>query len=215
VDILLKRAAIGLGALAVLLAASHAATAQDASGKQLYRTRTCVACHGRDGAKAIQAYPQLAGQSKDYLYEQVKAITAGERVSGPDARGYPRTQAMKDVMNVVTDDEVKAIAEWLSTLPPPAIVQGDPEKIARGADLFTKIGCQACHGDAGRAPLEGFPIIAGQKRDYLLLQIKEIRDGVRKNGQASAMTQVVEHVSDADAEDLAEYLSSTARSAPQ
>jgi cytochrome c553 len=122
---------------------------------------------------------------------------------------------MKDVMNVVTDDEVKAIAEWLSTLPPPAIVQGDPEKIARGADLFTKIGCQACHGDAGRAPLEGFPIIAGQKRDYLLLQIKEIRDGVRKNGQASAMTQVVEHVSDADAEDLAEYLSSTARSAPQ
>ena len=145
----------------------------------------------------------------------MKAITAGERVSGPDARGFPRTDAMKAIMDVVTDDEVKAIAEWLSTLPPPPIAQGDPEKVAIGAELFTKIGCQACHGDAGRAPLEGFPIIAGQKRDYLLLQIKEIRDGVRKNGQASAMAQVVEHVSDADAEALAEYLSSTARSTPQ
>ena len=216
-NILLKRAAIGLVALAVLLPASLAATAQETSGKKLYLTRTCIACHGKDGAKAIQAYPHLAGLPKGYLHEQVKAITAGERVSGPDARGFPRTEAMRAVMNVVNDDEVKAIVEWLSTLPPPPIVQGDPEKIARGAELFAKIGCQACHGDAGRAPLEGFgfPIIAGQKRDYLLLQIKEIRDGVRKNGQASAMAQVVEHVSDADAEALAEYLSSTARLAPQ
>ena len=61
VEILLKRAALGFGALAVLLAAPHAIAAQEADGKHLYRTRTCVACHGRDGVKAIQAYPQLAG----------------------------------------------------------------------------------------------------------------------------------------------------------
>ena len=30
-------------------------------GKQLYLTRTCVACHGKNGAKAIQNYPHLAG----------------------------------------------------------------------------------------------------------------------------------------------------------
>lgn len=202
-----------LAAAQLALAFAAPASAQQADGRALYMTRTCVACHGRNGAKAIQAYPQLAGQPKDYLYEQVKAIASGERVSGPDARGYPRTQAMKDILNVVTDDEVKTISEWLSAQPAPPIVQGDPQKIAQGAELFAKIGCQACHGDAGGAPLDGFPIVAGQKRDYLLLQIKEIRDGVRKNGQASAMAQVIAQVSDADAEALAEYLSSTARPA--
>jgi cytochrome c553 len=189
------------------------ASAEQADGKALYQTRTCVACHGRNGAKAIQTYPQLAGLGKDYLYEQMKAIAAGERLSGPDARGYPRTQAMKDVMSVVTDDELKTIAAWLSTQPAPPIAQGDPGKIARGAEAYASAGCPACHGDDGQKPLEGFPIVAGQKRDYLLLQIKEIRDGVRKNGQAPAMAQVIEHLSDADAEAIAEYLSSTARAA--
>jgi cytochrome c553 len=205
-----------LMAVAVGFALTSAAPAfadEPLDGKALYMSRTCVACHGRNGAKAIQAYPQLAGLPKDYLYEQVKAIAAGDRVSGPDARGYPRTQAMKDVMNVVTDDEVKTITAWLSTLPPPPIVQGDPDKIAHGAEAYEKVGCQACHGEGGGKPLEGFPIIAGQKRDYLLLQIKEIRDGVRKNGNASAMAQVIEHVSDTDAEAIAEFLSSTARPA--
>jgi mono/diheme cytochrome c family protein len=28
-------------------------------GKALFRTKTCVACHGRDGSKAIQNFPGI------------------------------------------------------------------------------------------------------------------------------------------------------------
>lgn len=188
-------------------------SADEAGGKQLYLTRTCVACHGKNGAKAIQSYPHLAGLPRAYLYQQMKDIAAGARVSGPDARGYPRTQAMKDVMGVVTDDELKTIAAWLETQPPPPIVQGDPAKVAHGAEVYANSGCPACHGDGGAKPLEGFPVISGQKKDYVLLQIKEIRGGVRTNDLAPAMATVVEHLSDDDAEAIAEYLSSTPRPA--
>lgn len=203
-----------LGAIVAAAAASiQMAAADTTDGRTLYLTRTCVACHGKGGAKAIQTYPHLAGLPKDYLYEQMKAITSGERVSGPDARGYPRTQAMKDVMSVATEDELKVIAAWLSTQPAPPIKQADAAQVAHGAEAYANSGCAGCHGDKGDKPLEGFPVVAGQKRDYLLLQIKEIRDGVRKNGQAPAMAQVIEHLSDADAEGIADYLSSTARAA--
>jgi cytochrome c553 len=206
------RELVFLGAAAILALAPHSAAADPVEGKQLYLTRTCVACHGKGGAKAIQAYPQLAGLPEAYLYEQMTAIAAGKRMSGPDARGYPRTEAMKAVMGVVSDDELKTIAAWLAVQTAPAIVKGDPAKIARGAEAFKASSCDTCHGADGAKPLEGFPIIAGQKKEYLLLQIKEIRAGVRTNGNASTMAAAIEHLSDDDADAIAEFLASTERS---
>jgi len=205
-----------MGVAAVAAAATlafGAAAADELNGKQLYLTRTCVACHGKGGAKAIQSYPNLAGLDADYLYREMKDIAEGKRVSGPDARGYPRTQAMKDVMNVATDDELKAIAAWLATQAPPPLVAGDAAKVAHGAEAYSNAACGGCHGDGGAKPLENMPVVAGQKKDYTLLQIKEIRGAVRTNGQAQMMKDVVEHLSDDDAEAIAEYLSSTERTA--
>lgn len=211
----LKKASIlWAGLAASLLGFSGSAAAQDVpGGKQLYLTRTCVACHGKNGAKAIQNYPHLAGLDKAYLYTQMKDIAEGKRLSGPDARGYPRTQAMKDVMNVVTDDELKIIAAWLAAAPAPAIKPGNAPKAAEGAQLYTKSGCAACHGKDGANPLQGYPVIAGQKREYLALQIKEIRDGVRSNGRSKLMAAMVKKVSDFDADALAEFLSLVQRNA--
>jgi cytochrome c553 len=212
-EMLCKKTAFIFGAgLAALLNSHHTANAQDAAnGKQLYLTRTCVACHGKDGAKAIQSYPHLAGLDKTYLYSQMKDIAEGKRVSGPDARGYPRTQAMKDVMNVVTDEELKIIAAWLAAAPPPPVKPGDASKVAEGAQLYVKSGCVACHGKDGAKPLGGYPAIAGQKKEYIALQIKEIRDGVRLNGRSKMMAASIKKVSDTDADTLAEFLSQTSR----
>jgi len=208
-----KCSTLAAGALAALLIFTPKTDAEETSPKQLYLTRTCVACHGKDGAKAIQNYPHLAGLDQAYLYEQMKDIADGKRLSGPDARGFPRTQAMKDVMNVVTDDELKAIAGWLASLPPPPVVKSDADKVARGTTAYVKSGCVTCHGKDGSKPLPGYPAVAGQKKEYVLLQIKEIRDGVRSNGRSKLMTATVKRVSDEDAEAIAEYLASTERPA--
>jgi cytochrome c len=84
-----------------------------ADGKALYLTKTCVACHGRDGNKPIMStYPRLAGQDMEYLLVQMKDIKSGARANGA-------TAAMKGVMHLVTDDDMKAIAEYLSKITPP------------------------------------------------------------------------------------------------
>jgi len=208
----LTRTVVALGALALGLAAAHAEDAPD--GKKLFMTSTCFTCHGKDGQKAIQMYPNLAGQDKAYLFAQMTDITSGKRVSGPDARGYPRTQAMKDVMSVVNADQMKLIADWLSTVAPAPIKPLEGEShAAEGAALYAKASCPSCHGKDGIKPMAGYPVIGGQKREYLLLQIKEIRDGVRTNGRVKMMAPMVKAISDDQAGQLADYLSQIDRTA--
>ena len=80
------------------------------SGAELYKQRTCFACHGADAKTPIlPVYPKLAGQNPAYLLQQALDIKSGARSNG-------NTAAMKGVMHVVSDDELKIITEWLGTL---------------------------------------------------------------------------------------------------
>jgi cytochrome c553 len=184
-------------------------------GKALYRTKTCVACHGRDGAKAIQNYPNLAAQDAKYMIAQMEDIASGARVSGPDARGYPRTQGMKDVMHLVTKEEREAIAKWLASLPPvkPKVAEPPltPERIAEGKAAYTKGGCQTCHGVDGLKPLPLHPIVGGMKRDYILAQMNDMRADIRKNGKSRTMLPFAKKLDDAGIELIADYLSQIER----
>lgn len=92
--------------------AAAAASAEEPplSGAELYKQRTCIACHGADAKTPIlPVYPKLAGQNPAYLLQQAIDIKSG-------ARSNANTAAMKGVMHVVSDDELKAITEWLGTL---------------------------------------------------------------------------------------------------
>jgi cytochrome c len=98
---LLSIGIISLSATAPLMAADGAA---------LYASKTCAACHGKDGKKGMMpTYPSLNGQSAAYAVQQMKDIKSGARSNGSSA-------AMKGVMHMVNDDEMKAIAEWLESV---------------------------------------------------------------------------------------------------
>lgn len=93
--------AAGLGAMG---------TVQALDGAELYAKKTCVACHGKDANTPIlPVYPKLAGQNPDYAYNQMKDIQSGARNNG-------QTVAMKAVMHLVSDEELRIIADWLGTL---------------------------------------------------------------------------------------------------
>lgn len=85
--------------------------AQGASdGAALFVSKTCSACHGADANSPIMPiYPRLAGQNPQYLIQQMKDIKSG-------ARDHGQTMLMKGIMAGVSDDEIKAIADWLGTL---------------------------------------------------------------------------------------------------
>ena len=48
------------------------------------RSASCAHCHGTDGNSSSGAYPNLAGQQKEYLYRQIKAFKDGTRKDAAD-----------------------------------------------------------------------------------------------------------------------------------
>jgi cytochrome c len=72
----------------------------------------CTACHGKDARSPIMPlYPKLAGQNEAYLLQQMKDIKSGARSNG-------QSIAMKGIMHLVNDEEMAAIAAYLSGLQP-------------------------------------------------------------------------------------------------
>jgi cytochrome c553 len=67
------------------------------------------------------------------------------------------------------------------------------------------VTCNACHGSKGVSMIPMYPNLAGQKEQYLILQLKAFRDGERKNMQMSPMAM---GLSDTDIENLSAYYAS-------
>lgn len=107
---MMKIVKIALSSAALLFAVGITAQAQAADGAELYMTKTCWSCHGKDANTPIMPiYPKLAGQNADYAFNQMKDIKSGARSNG-------QTAAMKGVMGLFSEEEMRAIADWLSTL---------------------------------------------------------------------------------------------------
>jgi len=75
----------------------------------------------------------------------------------------------------------------------PALADGIEDKAAT---------CNACHGERGIPIDPKFPIIWGQHTGYILIQLRDMKAGRRKN---EVMAPIVADLSDADMLALAEY----------
>jgi cytochrome c553 len=67
------------------------------------------------------------------------------------------------------------------------------------------VTCAACHGNNGISMIPMYPNLAGQKEQYLVLQMKAFRDGERKN---MIMAPMAAGLSDTDIANLSAYYSS-------
>lgn len=95
-------------ALVVVSSAVISTSALAADGAALYKAKTCWSCHGKDAKTPLMPfYPSLAGQNADYMFNQMKDIKSGARSNG-------QTAAMKGVMGLVSEDEMRVLADWLA-----------------------------------------------------------------------------------------------------
>mgnify|MGYP001361965161 FL=1 len=98
------------GLMIFAAAAASFAVPALADGKALYLEKTCIACHGKDAKKPLTPeYPKLAGQNAKYAERQMLDIKSGARANGNSA-------AMKGVMHLVSDEEIKELAKYLSEI---------------------------------------------------------------------------------------------------
>ncbi len=175
--------------------------AQQASLKQtLY---TCGTCHGTNGRSVSPTFPDLAGQSAQYLELQLQAFKDQSRAD-PDAQAYMWGMAAR-----LDDALIKALARYFSSLPAAAGVPGDAALVAQGKRIFT-LGipakqvppCATCHGAQG----EGngpFPRLAGQHAPYLLKQLLVIQSVLRT---APVMHGVIKDLNNNQMDAVATYL---------
>jgi cytochrome c len=104
-------AVLAAGSVA-LPAASVRAQEGALDGATLYATKTCIACHGPDAkTPLLPEYPRLAGQNAAYTLQQMNDIKSGARSNG-------NTAAMKGVMHLVNEAEMKVLSDWLAGLDP-------------------------------------------------------------------------------------------------
>ena len=57
----------------------------------------------------MPSYPKLAGQNAAYSFQQMKDIKSGARSNGLSV-------VMQAVMQMVSEEEMEAIADWLESL---------------------------------------------------------------------------------------------------
>jgi cytochrome c oxidase subunit 2 len=183
-----------------------------ARGRQLYAL--CAACHGENGHGNQQRNaPAVAGLEAWYLEAQLHNFRNGLR--GYHAEDTTALQMRPMARTLRSDDDVRAVAAYLASLPPAAritTVTGDHE---RGKNLYTT--CSACHGQEGKGNAEvKSPGLLLQGDWYLVSQLKKFRAGYRgahrddaPGMQMRAMTMMLQD--DQALDDLAAYVASLRR----
>jgi cytochrome c553 len=181
-------------AAALLLACSGSAAAQGAAPPAMLLAQ-CAACHGERGLSTLIGVPSLAAQPKVFTETQLVLIREGLR----------EVPAMQVVVKGMSDETISALAGYFAAQPAPAAAAvTQPGKAKAGAALSQRLLCGTCH----LANYEGqqqVPRLAGQREDYLLPAMTQLRDNPGP-GRDTIMAATLRGLSDADLGALAHHL---------
>jgi cbb3-type cytochrome c oxidase subunit III len=161
----------------------------------------CAACHGPDGNSVLPIYPKLAQQHPEYLVKQLQEFKS-------DKRANP---IMKGFGSMLSDEDMKNIAYWVTTKASNPGVAKDKEQVLLGGRIYRGgiadrqvPACAGCHGPTGAGIPAQYPRLAAQNADYAVIQLTAFRDGVRKN--SVQMTQVAAKLNDREIKAVADYV---------
>ena len=162
----------------------------------------CTACHGEAGVSPSAEFPHLAGQSGAAIYKQLWDYRTGSRV-------HP---LMTDLAKALNESEIADVAAYYAGQPQrtpnpltlaeslPAIVQlvelGDPHRNIPP--------CASCHRAGAGGPIET-PVLAEQRDEYLIQQLKLYASGERRNDVYARMRLIASRLTEDEIKGLAGY----------
>ncbi|EHT4939691.1 Cytochrome c-554(548) [Vibrio vulnificus] len=69
------------------------------------KSPSCVFCHGASGVAANNAYPHLAGQNEQYLFDSMKSYQNGQRTG-------PLADMMQAQLQRLNDQDLRDVAAY-------------------------------------------------------------------------------------------------------
>lgn len=178
-----------------------ASAAGDAAKAAEMAKTVCAACHGAEGNSPAPTFPNLAGQSEDYLVKQLKEFQSGAR----------NNAVMAPMAAALTPEDMQNLAAYFASQKPAqssAKSNGKGslgEKIYRAGIAANKVpACAACHGPTGAGLPARFPRLSGQHADYTLAQMKAFDSGERAN--APMMKVIAARMSNEEMAAVADYI---------
>ncbi len=152
-------------------------------------------CHGVAGNSTSGLFPILAGQTARYTYLELKDYKEGRR----------QDPVMSPIAANLSREDMLDLAEYFAAQKPaPTGFRADPAKVAAGRAKAAEVLCTMCHlgGFSGQNEI---PRVAGQHPEYIIKQLKAFKERKRTN-DAGTMTSVAQTLSEADIENLAQYI---------
>lgn len=164
----------------------------------------CLRCHGADGLGRGGAFPKLAGQSLEYLRQTMTAYAEGRRHSG----------IMEPIAAGLTAAAVDASLRYYAALPPWGTARPqdagvrEPEARAALREIEDEIPiCTDCHARTGRRVLDAYPRVTGQWSNYIMQQLRLMKQRRRGGtGYVEIMHSVVDRLDDRQMDELARLL---------
>jgi cytochrome c553 len=206
VTAVLATALITLGLSTTTLAADAIVGNADAGAA---KAAVCAACHGATGNSANPEWPNVAGQHREYIVEQLTALKSGMRIA-PLMNPMAAALSEQDMADLAAHFS-KQVLVGLET-------SGDAwkagEKLYRGGDAARGIpACAACHGPEGRGngPAR-WPQVRAQQPAYVTAQLQHYaaksryQTGKGVPAGAELMYDVAKRLTDDDITALTAYL---------
>jgi cytochrome c553 len=162
----------------------------------------CVSCHGETGVSVSPDFPHLAGQSGAAIYKQLYDYRTGSRV-------HPlMTDVAKALKEAVIADVAAYYAGQPQRNPKPVTLAESPREIVRLVELGDPRRnippCAACHRAGAGGPIET-PVLAEQRAEYIIQQLKLYASGERHNDVYARMRTVASQLTADEIAGLAAY----------
>jgi cytochrome c553 len=93
-----------VAALAAAVSCAFASAADAPPGRA--KAQPCAVCHGVLGISTMPDAPNLAGQPRVYVIDQLKKFRGGKRAS----------EVMSVIAKPLSDEDIDALAEWYASI---------------------------------------------------------------------------------------------------